>query len=966
MRKKLLTVLATAALACTFIGSAGIVASAGMIENKPAGDGAIAADGQINLTNFKVVETAEGDAAAYGTTKGNYAVRVVAPGSSEGDQFLPVKPVSKDIMAKEDVEVRFQMDFYSFAANWSGITNQWIFNPLGKSLGDNVGYALLFDGRAQVIYNIAPFNNARTAEDPKLMVTLNGATEAKELAMGANTDVGGTIWREPDLKTAITKNGYATLYADLTLKDDYWVDVELGIGLADESGAIAEDTICAKATFENWGKYNPENDIYFGNWFRYATDMIIDDVRISATYTENSEIKTETIAHYDMEDQSKIEKGWVEGISGEDIIITTYEYVSTSELGISVTNPAVGTGIVTRAALATDKTLPLNLELETNFVLKNLSAGQKVGLGFGFNSSRSLSGAHKYIYFTNVDGKVMLSAESVDADGTETELMTAVEVAGATIGTDAAGISLKLAGKNDDLEISVGNNEAVVLEGFDPDGFFAIMHKGEGELSYLVKNNLTMTGYEFLENSEKATTVTSNFNGNYLNSNKFQYHTNVAPENHMTKGDKTAHDLTGMVVENGKLGFYASSTGTRLVFNEKYADFVMQFDYISMPTQQRGQLVGLSRPSAFYMIFGMKEGGLAITDASVYTIGISEGIADPNMYGNNGTVISALAKAYACGGATAGLSQIVETTEPDEFSIPQYNAGGYDSTKENNNVAKWWNQAEGGVYNFYNKTSRVKLVAVNNFVSVYVAEVDTETGAVKGDYVQIMKFKAEDTEGYVGIATDSPGWCEVDNLAITPVTREEALKITAIDQLSATTIVSDIAPADMDEDQAPTPLAKPALVADVENKKVTWAAVEGAKEYIYSVKLGTEFVIEETKTTATEIDMSAITAEGTYKVVVEAVPEDAESKLSSRADIGYTVVAEEIPGTSEAPATSEAPTTSEESQTSEGSATSVDSGATSNDDNTDSVSCFGSVAGISVGIVTLIGAALVACKKRED
>ena len=52
MRKKLLTVLATAALASTLAGGLCISASAGVVENKPAGNGLITASNELNIENF--------------------------------------------------------------------------------------------------------------------------------------------------------------------------------------------------------------------------------------------------------------------------------------------------------------------------------------------------------------------------------------------------------------------------------------------------------------------------------------------------------------------------------------------------------------------------------------------------------------------------------------------------------------------------------------------------------------------------------------------------------------------------------------------------------------------------------------------------------------------------------------------------------------------------------------------------
>ena len=111
-----------------------------------------------------------------------------------------------------------------------------------------------------------------------------------------------------------------------------------------------------------------------------------------------------------------------------------------------------------------------------------------------------------------------------------------------------------------------------------------------------------------------------------------------------------------------------------------------------------------------------------------------------------------------------------------------------------------------------------------------------------------------------------------------------------------------------------------------------------------TVKLGTETVLEKNVTT-TEIDLSSLTVEGTYKVTVEAVPENTAEKLASRATADYTA---STPG----PDTSESDSSKSD---------------TSDPADTDGSGC-GSVAGI--GAISLLlagmGAALVLKKSKKD
>ena len=192
------------------------------------------------------------------------------------------------------------------------------------------------------------------------------------------------------------------------------------------------------------------------------------------------------------------------------------------------------------------------------------------------------------------------------------------------------------------------------------------------------------------------------------------------------------------------------------------------------------------------------------------------------------------------------------------------------------------------IYSMYNKTTRVKLVCVNNKVALFLAEVDAATGAVKGEYIKVLEFNAADTEGYLGIATDSPAYFEMDNFAVTPVSRRDVLTFAASEKALTADFVADVAPADMANDPLPTPLEKPELTANPSAKKVTWKAVDGAASYDVTVKLGSDTVLEK-NVTATEIDLSSLTADGTYKVTVTANPSDTAAHIASRNSVDYVL-----------------------------------------------------------------------------
>lgn len=938
--KKFLTLLASVLLAGS-LGTGTILASAGTVESKPAGDGLITSKNEINLTNFKVLEQAEGDADAYVAAEAtDYAVNY---NSGEWQEMLVGTPVPKATMAKEEVKVTLTYTFVGLESD----NLQFKLVPGAKALSESHTYGFVLTGSNNGIASVAGERASATAGDPMPQLFYNGGA-GKDLPVGGEIGWEAYSWSAGTFKNNIAAYGNTYFRVEMTVNENNWVDVKLINGCFSEWDRWNGVT----SVVSNWAPYDGTSDFFANAYVRYADGLVVDGATLTVSYKEGEETKTDTIFTTDMDDAAKVITDKDAAAAADCFIARGAEYTPREASGLTVTNPAAGTGIITRAALQTDKGLVTNLEMKAQVILKELAAGQKVGFGFGYENSRSLTGAHSYFYFTVKDGKVMFGGEKVDKEGVSSALFTEVEVADGAIGERAAAIPVTFTGKGADLEIVVGENEKLLLENFDPDGFFAVTHEGEGNLSYMLKDNLTMTGYQFKENEEGAELVTSNFTGNYISSDKFQFASNITPETHMIKTDSTSHDLTGVTAENGKVGFYGTSTGTRILTTKKYADFVMQFDYISVPVQQRGALVlSGNRPSAAYLVFGMKEGGLPITDSTVYAIGINEGLAAIDFYGNNETIISPLAMATTCKCPTVALSKLKETTSPGAASIPNYN-GGYDASKPDNNVAAWYDpdpDNAANIYSMYNKTTRVKLVCVNNKVALFLAEVDAATSAVKGEYIKVLEFDAVDTEGYLGIATDSPAYFEMDNLAITPVSRQDVLTFAASGNALTADFVADVEPADMENDFLPTPLEKPELTANASAKKVTWKAVDGAASYDVTVKLGNDTVLEK-NVTVTEIDLSSLTAEGTYKVTVAVNPSDTAAHIASRSSVDYVLSSG---GDSASDGTSDGTSSSEtESSTNTSGSSGTEGGC-------------GSAMGGSIAFVAAAGAALLFSKKRR-
>lgn len=934
--KKWLMLLATAMLAGSLSG--GIIASAGTVESKPAGEGVLTSSNELNNTNFKIIQVNEGDADAYVAEE--VTDHVVKYNAGEWQGMQVGTPVPKELMAKPDAKVTLTYSFTEFSAAAAGA--QLLITP-GTSLADQYTYGYVLTGNDNGIAVVPAYRASATESDPTSKLIAHHGGDA---VFDIPVQWQAYSWSAGTLSNYAAAYNNATFKIEMKVNAEGWVDVTLISGFFLDWQRWTN----GGSTVTNWAPYDGTTDFYANVWGRYMDGVTLENANLSVSYTEDGETKTEVV--FDCNMDSNVD---VSAATEGKFIATGATHVQNGNSGLKVTNPALGSGIITRAELQTDKGLANNFELNAKVIPMQVAAGQKIGFGFGYKDNMEIAGEHSFFYFTENEGKVIFGGEKVDAAGATSALFPEVEVAGATIGEKAEAIPVVFAGKGNNMEITVGSNDTIVVENFDPNGYFAITHKGEGNLTYMLKDNLTMKGYQFRENEEGAEAITSNFDGNYLRTDKFQVASTTAPETFMI-ATENSHELTGITPENGKIGFYGTSTNTRILTTKKYADFVLQFDYISIPVQQRGALVlAGNRPSAVYLMFGMKEGGLPLIDSSVYAIGMYEGLGALDFYGNNETVVCTLGMATTCSGIAAkGLSRSMPATEKSAISIPEY-VTGYNPDAADNGVKAWHDpnpDDPANIYSMYNKTTRVKLVCINNEVALYLAEVDVETGAIKGEYVEIMKFKAVDTEGYLGIGTDSPAYFEIDNLAITPVSREDTLAFANGSQAINANIVADILPQDMDSDPLPTPIDKPVLTVDAEAKKVTWQAVEGAANYAVTVKLGTETVLERT-VEGTEIDLSGITEEGTYRVTVVANPADEVAHVSSRESVEYVIGAQK-------------PEPSDSSD-SAGSSDSVnESSSDETADSSEKSGCFGTVSGTMAAVMLLCAGIAVGKKRKED
>ncbi len=910
MKKKLLAALAAVGVVCMM--SASVTAFAGIGTNSPVGEGLLE-NGDLNTTSFMKLD--DTDPSAYSIQKGNSTYQF----SSVGWRAALIVPMNAIPAADlvEDSTVTMQFDVYQFGTMWEQCA---YFSPFSSAEGWGENYM------AMRVNTVGPhFQNNPTGS---AQISIQGG-EYSDLIIGDQTV---NVGFQGDVLDAQKQKGenYATFWFEYDISDK---SMTIYAGNAETNEKTLYSVMSNAFTLKEGAEK------YYMN-FAMDGSYEIDNFKVYRTL--NGE--TKSYADFDFSDASQvIPSGSAEPEDANKLTIQIDSAaggtgaIKTYDSSIVVTNPAQDTRISTLNPLRVDTSMTKTFEMSAGYNFATLAQTRKVGIAFGLarydtKLSSPAEGA-SFLYFTmNQDGKIVLGADNIAADGTVTATGGTYELDGVAVGSN---VMLTISGKQDNsIDVQIGE-DIYNFPQMKLSGNISFAQTGTGDVQYgILTDAFNVTGYSFTEN-EATEAVNSSFENNYLNQNKFAVQSIIAPEEYIVKQDTTTHDITGITVENGRVGFYGTSTNTRMMFAQKYSDFVLQFDYISEPFATRALPGGITtggtpnRFSPFYVLFGAENQIPEL--AQTYSIGIVEGNATQYFWGAESLL--------SCEGKLSSESVKVlagmKTVEQGEDTIPCY---GMEEGK--GYVVKNYGlpdeESDSYVYSFYNRISRVKLVCVNNNIAMYAATVNAD-GTV-GEYVKLIETKVSNSDGYVGFGTDAPGWAAIDNVSITPVAKETALEL-GVDAVPAADLVADVDPADMATDPEPTPLEKTQITVDTEGKKVTWTAVDGAKEYKVTVKLGSDEKMSRT-VTETQLDLSSLTESGEYTVTVEAIPEDADNYMSSTQTAKYTVAAASDPGTD------------------------GDGGT----DNTTSGGCSGSVTAIGgiVASVGILGAAAVLFKRRKE
>lgn len=877
MKKKLIVLLV---VLCMALGAGTtLTAFAGVNQNSPTGDGLMTGGG-LNTTNYSL--RGDSEPSAYSYQKG--ATIYDMSGVSTAHNVSAYQVVGEndfDDVAKFVMKV----DIYDFGANAS--SENFAIGPFVNCqridwVGNDMMSVALRPVNGGTKIQLIKGKEIKDYDTlPEILVNSEQVTLTDNVASGFGL--------QTDLLQAEHAKGrnYITYWFEFNILDK---SMTIFAGYDDGAGNVEKKEYGTIKDAFNLSLNENNQATGRTSWlWQPGSDIKFDNYKLYSVKEDGAEKKVYIDCNFDTEDSVTYDPMYPNGtklsITSNGTALVGKFY--TLDSAVTVTNPNKDARIVSNNALAVDNRLEKTFEMQAAFKLVNFGneSTRKVGVALGLNDYRAVLSAPKngasFIYLTkNEEGQIVLGADNIAEDGTATAAGAQTVINGAALNTT---ILLNITGKKDgSVDVTVGE-QTVNFKDIKANGNVAIAQTGEGDVTFSVlANDFKVTGYQLTENEGEK--VTSSFNGNWLSPAKFNFQNQIAPTAHVTAVEG-GHAVTGMTPENGKVGFYGTSTNAALTFSKKYSDFVMQFDYISVPYGKRGVLGNVvARFSPLYITFGADSAFPTILDN--YCMGILEGNGSFFDLGAESLIYMAGTKASGYikdenGNNVAtesGLKMIEEGETIPEYAIPHYSSKG---------VIDGYGLPSDAEKSFYNKTTRFKLVVINNNVALWAANVD-ENGAVVGDYRKIVSGAVPNSYGYVGFITDSPAWCELDNIAITPISTQTALD-KGLNAEPAADLVADVPVSEMAADPMPEMLAKPVLTADTAAKKVTWNAIEGAGEYAVTVRFNGEEVDAKT-VTATEYDMSKYTDKGDYTVSVVAIPADLEAyQKSLNANITYTV-----------------------------------------------------------------------------
>ncbi len=458
----------------------------------------------------------------------------------------------------------------------------------------------------------------------------------------------------------------------------------------------------------------------------------------------------------------------------------------------------------------------------------------KAGFLFGMPDAQAAIGdsVTSFLYFEQGETTTKVNVQTGTAQGTAQDL-------GVDLRADFTALEIRI--KTDGtLTVSVGGEVKATFTGCCYEGLIGLVTDGtEGaKISFLPE--LTIDNFEYV--TGEGADLANNFNSGWMN-----------PEYYVIDGYPAANlggNGHGIVVQDGVLLFDGTSDGSHFALTGTYADFILQFDWINYPwedrpTNEEGMAGvpmrekpedgrGVEMYSPLGICFGKTSPTGGWTENQLYRLYDDLNLIQQNLHGvaNNVTMGRDFFSPEACADIQPGKIDFYENTVNIKMIV-------------RNNTVEFW----GAIHNDPNETPEHSLLAT---------------------------FAIENYKGYVSISTTESGYFAIDNLRITKIDGWTDEQVAAYEDYIA-----------IPDEAKPDPVQLAAPVLSAEGNTISWSPIDkatGYEVYVNGEKQG--------ETIAVCTYTFAETEPGVYNITVKAVG-DGDLYLTSEDSAAVSITIEE-------------------------------------------------------------------------
>lgn len=715
-------------------------------------------------------------------------------------------------------------------ADWSASGNEDVFevtnngNVFEFAKDGSIGYRIMgFDsidaGKGFSMYfdviktdpAAAKINIAGMTEDVNMGAKSNVFISALGLDPGAGTDWGAEGYD----RTGYTPDGSGTVDADLlNLKLEAGYRYVFTMRPSSDAQDRA-DLLYGRAPINGTGEEVEEQvllkKLLYADHTKQHYAMLFAPTTGGAVVIDNFMVKDSdgnVKCNLNFDDSGKIGSDPAQPIQGG---IWTNGGSIKSDTYLTLNSPTATDKLVTILAAKKDEESPDAINVSASVRLDS-NVG-KAGFLFGMKDETTSVGDENasFLYFEQGTATTKVNLQTGAAVGTSQDL-------GVDLQTDFTDIDIRI--KTDGtLTVLVGNVEKATFTGCKYEGFTGLVTDGTQGTKISFQPELKIDNFERVVG--EGADLQNNFNSGWVN-----------PQYYEVDGHPAANlgaNGKGISLTDGVLMFDGTSDGTHFALKGTYADFILQFDWINYPWEER--------PT--------NEQGMA-----------GAPMKEKPDDGRGVELYSPLGIAFGKNTPTGAWTENQLYRLYDDLNLIQQNLQG---VATNVTMGKSFASPEDcadiqpGKIDFYENTINIKMIVRNNKVEFWGAVHNNP--AEEPEHQLLATFEAENYKGYVSISTTESAYFAIDNLRITKIDGWTDEQLAAYDDYI-----------EIEDEVKPDPVQLQAPALQLNDKTVTWAEVEhatGYEVYVNGVKTGEtlsvcSFTFEQT-------------APGTYNITVKAV-----------------------------------------------------------------------------------------------